>query len=50
MKVTTLPFVIPSAAEGSAVRPGFRSKVGVSLVLTHTLQAPEGSLRLQHSS
>jgi hypothetical protein len=33
----TLPFVIPSAAEGSAVRPGSRSKVWVSLVLTQAL-------------
>jgi hypothetical protein len=35
----TLPFVIPSAAEGSAVRPGSRTKVCVSLVLTHPLKA-----------
>ena len=34
----TLPFVIPSAAEGSAVRPGSRTKVWVLLVLTHTLK------------
>jgi hypothetical protein len=30
----TLPFVIPSAAEGPAVRPGSRAKVWVLLVLT----------------
>jgi hypothetical protein len=33
----TLPFVIPSEAEGSAVRPGSRTKVWVLLVLTQTL-------------
>ncbi len=33
----TLPFVIPSAAEGSAVRPGSRSKVWVLRVLRQTL-------------
>jgi hypothetical protein len=33
IKVTALPFVIPSAAEGSAVRPGPRTKVSVPLVL-----------------
>jgi hypothetical protein len=33
----TVPFVIPSAAEGSAVRPGSRTKVWVPLVLTQTL-------------
>ena len=37
IEVAALPFVIPSAAEGPAVRPGSRSKVWVSLVLTHTL-------------
>ena len=41
----TLPFVIPSAAEGSAVRPGSRTKVWVLLVLTHTLK---GGNRILH--
>src|ERR1700678_3716410 len=30
--IVTLPFVIPSEAEGSAVRPGSRTKVSVPLV------------------
>ena len=34
----SLPFVIPSEAEGSAVRPGSLTKVCVSLVLTQTLK------------
>jgi hypothetical protein len=33
IKVTALPFVIPSAAEGSAVRPGSRTKFSIPLVL-----------------
>ena len=33
IKVTALPFVIPSAAEGSAVCPGSRTKISVPLVL-----------------
>ena len=33
IKVTALHFVIPSAAEGPAVRPGSRTKVSVPLVL-----------------
>ena len=34
----SLPFVIPSEAEGSAVRPGSLAKVCVSSVLTQTLK------------
>jgi hypothetical protein len=33
IKVTAPPFVIPSEAEGPAVRPGSRTKVSVPLVL-----------------
>src|ERR1700683_513638 len=33
IKVTALPFVIPSAAEGPAVRPGSHTKVSVPLAL-----------------
>jgi hypothetical protein len=39
IRVTTLSFVIPSEAEGPAVRPGSLTKVCVLLVPTQTLKA-----------
>ena len=48
IKVTALPFVIPSAVEGSAVRPGSHTKVSVPLVLPQNRHPERSASPIYH--